>query len=223
MGLKILITGATGMLGGGVLRECLDNDDVSSVVSLSRSSVNISSPKLMEILLPDFSDLSSVEDKLSGFDACFYCLGTTSNGMSEQDYRKITLDLTLVFAQKILKLNPEGTFTFVSAEGSDPNGKSMWARVKGEAEQAVLNLGFKKAFIFRPAVTYPDNGVEIRSKSNRFAMYIIKPLYPILKRLLPNMVTTTSRFGRAMINVSKDGFDKNILGCKEINQITGQV
>ena len=207
------------MLGGGVLKECLDNESVSSIVSVSRSSVNISSSKLEEIILPDFTNLSSVEEKLGGFDACFYCLGTSSSGLSEEEYRRITIDISMLFAKNILELNPEIIFTFISAEGSDINGKAMWARVKGEAEKAILNLGFKDAFIFRPAVTYPDNDIEIRSKMNRYAMYFIRPLYPILKIFSPNMVTTTSKFGKAMIHVVKFGFDTEILGCKEVNQI----
>lgn len=220
MGFKVLITGATGFLGGGVLQECLENQSISSIVSISRRSVNISSPKLEEIILPDLSDLSSIATKLDGFDACFYCLGTSSSGLSEDVYRSITLDLSVHFAKHILAVNPDIAFVFVSAEGSDIHGKAMWARVKGEAEKAILDLGFKNTFIFRPAITYPDNKVEIRSKMNRYAMYIIKPLYPVLKRLFPNMVTTTSKFGKAMIHVTESGFDKKILGCKEINAIT---
>ena len=220
MGLRVLITGATGFLGGGVLQECLENNQVSSVVSISRSSVNISSDKLEEIILPDFSNLSAIEQKLEGFDACFYCLGASSNGMSEQAYRSVTLALSQTFADKILQLNPEISFSFISAEGADINGKAMWARVKAEAEQAILNTGFKSAYVFRPAITYPDNNVEIRSKMNRYATYVIKPLYPLLKRLIPNMVTTTSKFGKAMIHVTKFGFDKQVLGCKEINYLT---
>lgn len=220
MGLRVLITGATGFLGGGVLRECLDDDAVSSIVSISRSSVNIASPKLEEIILPDVTNLASVEEKLSNFDACFYCLGTSSSGLSEEEYRRITVDLSISFASQIRELNPEITFTFISAEGSDINGKAMWARVKGEAEQAILDMGFKNTFIFRPAVTYPDKNIEIRSRMNRYAMYMIKPLYPVLKRVFPNMVTTTSKFGQAMIYVASSGFEQNILGCKEINRIT---
>lgn len=220
MGLRVLITGATGFIGGGVLKECLDNDRVDSIVSVSRNSVNIASPKLEEVILPDLSSLEGLDDKLNGFDACFFCLGTSSNGLSEKEYRSITIDLSLKFATKVLALNPDISFTFVSAEGADINGKAMWARVKGEAEKAILALGFKSSFIFRPAVTYPDNDIEIRSKMNRYAMYVIKPLYPLLKILLPNMVTTSSKFGKAMIHVVEFGFDKEILGCREVNQIT---
>jgi len=219
MGLRVLITGATGFLGGGVLQECLANESISSIVSISRSSVNISSSKLEEIILPDFNDLSSLEEIPGGFDACFYCLGTSSNGLSEDEYRRVTIDISISFAKKILKINPDIAFTFISAEGSDINGKAMWARIKGKAEQEILELGFKHVFIFRPAVTYPDSNIEIRSKMNRYALYIIKPIYPLLKILFPNMVTTTSKFGKAMIHVVTAGFENRILGCKEINQI----
>lgn len=220
MGLRVLITGTTGLIGGGVLKEYLENESVSSIVSVSRSSVNISSPKLEEIILPEVTNLSGVEEKLSGFDACFYCLGASSSGLSEKEYRGITIDTSMIFAKKVLELNPEITFTFISAEGSDINGKAMWAKVKGEAEKKILDLGFMNAFIFRPAITYPDNDIEIRSKMNRYAVkFFIKPLYPALKVFIPNMITTTSKFGKAMIHVAKHGFDKEIIGSKEVNQI----
>ena len=140
MGLRVLITGATGFIGGGVLKECLENESISSIVSVSRNSVNVSSSKLEEIILPDLTDLSGIEEKLSGFDACFYCLGTSSSGLSEEEYRTITVDLSMSFSKKILELNPEITFSFISAEGADINGKAMWAKVKGEAEKKILDL-----------------------------------------------------------------------------------
>jgi uncharacterized protein YbjT (DUF2867 family) len=213
----VIIFGATGMVGQGVLRECLLDDDVKRVLVVSRRATGTTHPKLTEVVHSNLFDLEPIKDKLAGYDACFFCLGVSSFRMKEQDYRRVTYDLTLSAARILAALNPEMTFVYVSGAGTDSttSGRVMWARVKGETENALLELPFK-AYMFRPGYIQPMHGVK--SKTGLYAAaYKVGALYPLFKRLFPNRVTTTELVGRAMIAVAKSGAPKHILETSDIN------
>jgi uncharacterized protein YbjT (DUF2867 family) len=221
MNLKVVITGATGMVGKGVLLECLDSREVDSVLLINRRSIDMNHPKLEEIVHNDFYDLSSIENQLIGYDACFFCLGVSAYRMSEEDYSKITYDLTLHFANTLLKLNPEMTFCYVSGQGTDSTEKSrmMWANVKGKTENALLALPFKKAYMFRPGFIQPMRGIKSSTKMYNTMYAIVKPFTPVLKSLFPKSITNTDKVGKAMINCVKIGYNKTHLENKDINQL----
>ena len=169
--MKIILFGASGMVGQGTLRECLLDPEVTTVLSIVRGSTGQQHAKLREIVHKDFFDFSSIESELAGFDACFFCLGISSAGMSEEKYRHITYDITLAAAQTLVKLNPNMTFIFVSGAGTDSSerGSSMWARVKGQTENALRRLPFKAAYMFRPAVIVPLHGIKSRTTIYRLS------------------------------------------------------
>lgn len=211
--MKVIITGATGMVGKGVLLECLDHAEVSEVLSISRRTLGIEHPKLKELLHPDFSEFASVKTQLIGYDACYACMGVSSAGMDEPTYTKLTYDYTLALAKELYLLNPEMTFTYVSGQGTDSSekGKSMWARVKGKTENDLIKLGFKQAFIFRPGAIIPKKGVQASSKLYRVLIKYLKWLLFIIKAIAPKSVVDTEQIGLAMINATKDGYNKNVL------------
>jgi uncharacterized protein YbjT (DUF2867 family) len=217
---KVLLFGASGMVGQGVLRECLLDPRVEAILSIGRSSTGQSSAKLHEIRLPDVGDLSGVEDRLRGYDACFFCLGVSSAGMSEADYRRVTHDLTVRVAQTLVPLNPGTTFVYVSGAGTDSSeqGRSMWARVKGQTENELLRMPFKAAYMFRPAIIQPLHGIRSKTRGYRIAYALIWPFLPLLKALSSNSVTTTERVGRAMIRVALESPPTRILSTREINE-----
>jgi uncharacterized protein YbjT (DUF2867 family) len=217
---KVILFGATGMVGQGVLRECLLDPTVQHVLSIVRSSTGQQHSKLTELIHRDFFDYSAVESQLTGYDICFYCLGVTSSGMSEESYSRVTFDMTMAAAQTLVRLNPAMTFIFVSGSGTDSTekGPTMWARVKGKTENALLHLPFKAAYIFRPAGIQPLHGIKSRTASYRIIYALAKPIFPLLRLLLPNYITTTEHLGRAMIRVAQSGFPKQILEAREINQ-----
>jgi uncharacterized protein YbjT (DUF2867 family) len=219
--MKVLILGASGMVGQGVLRECLLDPEVSRVVSVGRSALPANDPKLVDLIAPDLFDLSSLESQLAGLDACFFCLGVSSAGMKEAAYARITYDLTLSIAAMLAKLNPGMTFIYVSGEGTDSTetGRSMWARVKGRTENALFRLPFKAAYMFRPGFIQPLHGIRSKTKLYDVIYRFAAPLLPILKRVMPNMVTTTERVGRAMLIVAKQGAPKRILATRDINAL----
>jgi uncharacterized protein YbjT (DUF2867 family) len=221
--LRIILFGATGMVGQGVLRECLLDPDVDAVVSIGRGATGQAHPKLREIVRADLRDLSAVEPALSGFDACFFCLGVSSAGMKEEDYRRVTYDLTLAVAATLARRNPAMTFIYVSGAGTDSteHGRSMWARVKGETENALLRLPLR-AFLFRPAGIVPLHGITSKTRWYRIAYALTRPLWPVLLKLFPQFVTTTERVGRAMLRVAGNGFPKPILESRDINDLAGQ-
>ena len=195
--MKVLLFGASGMVGQGVLRECLLDPEVTTVLSIVRSSTGQQHPKLREIVHKDFLDFSSIESELSGFDACFFCLGVSSAGMSEENYRRITYDITLAAAQTLVKLNPNMTFVYVSGAGTDSSerGRVMWARVKGQTENALLRLPFKAAYMFRPAVIVPLHGIKSRTMLYRIPYAVLGPLLPLLKRLSRSMSPPPRNWG----------------------------
>ena len=211
------------MVGQGVLRECLLDPDVESVVAVVRTSTLLLHDKLGEIVHPDVSDLSAIEDRLSGYDACFFCLGVSAVGMTEEAYRRLTYDLTVSVARTLAKLNSTMTFIYVSGAGTDSTerGRMMWARVKGRTENALLQMPFKAVFLFRPAYIQPLHGIRTKTRWYGAAYALMRPLYPLWKMLFPNYVTTTECVGSAMLGVAKPGFPKPVLENRDINQMCG--
>ena len=220
MKIKAIITGSTGMLGKGVLLECLESPDIESVLVINRHPVGLKHEKLKEIILTDFHDLSSIKEQLAGYNTCYFCLGISAAGMSEKDYSRITYDLTLNFAQTLLSLNPELTFCYISGAGTDSREKSrmMWARVKGKTENALLALPFKTAYMLRPAYIQPMKGIRSSTRIYNIFYTILKPLYPILKAF-PKIVTNTEKLGKAMIKLVLMNYNKKILENIDINKL----
>ena len=220
MKINAIITGATGMVGKGVLLECLESPDVESVLLITRNPIGMQHDKIIEIIHSDFKNLTLLKDEIAKYDTCFFCAGITSAGKSEAEYRRITYDLTLGFAKSMVEINPQVTFCYVSGAGTDSTekGKSMWARVKGETENALLKLPFNKVYMFRPALIQPMKGIKSRTGIYNFTYVLMKPFYPIL-RSFPKIFTTTELFGKAMLNVIKMGYDKSILENIDINLI----
>jgi uncharacterized protein YbjT (DUF2867 family) len=217
--MKVILFGATGMVGQGVLRECLLDPDVGEVLVVGRSAIAQQHEKLNQILVKDLADPSSVESKLSGYDTCFFCLGVSSVGMSEDDYRRVTYDLTLKIAATLIKHNPAMTFIYVSGAGTDSteHGRVMWARIKGKTENALLAMPFKAAYMFRPGYIQPMHGVRTKTRLYGAIYAVVAPLYPVLKKFLPRYVTTTEQLGRAMLSVAETGFPKQVLESSDIN------
>jgi uncharacterized protein YbjT (DUF2867 family) len=201
------------MVGQGVLRECLLADDVHRVLVIGRSVTGQQHPKLAEVVRADLYDYSDIEDRLIGYDACFFCLGTSAAGKSEDEYRRVTYDLTLAAATTLARLNPRMTFVYVSGSGTDSSeqGRVMWARVKGATENALLQLPFKAAYMFRPAAILPMHGETSKTKLYRVAYAVARPLLPLLLRLFPSYVTTTEILGRAMLDAARNGAPSPIL------------
>ncbi len=218
MKINAIITGATGMVGEGVLHECLLHPNVESVLVINRKPCEVKHEKLKEIIHKDLFDLSSIEDQLTGYNACYFCAGVSSVGKKENEYKRITYDLTMHFAKTLLKLNPDMTFCYVSGVGTDSTekGKSMWARVKGKTENDLLELQFKAAFMFRPGYIQPTKGLR-----NTYNIYkVAAPFYPLWKLLFSKYVCTLKELGLSMIQVSLYGSDRQILECRDIDQQT---
>ncbi|MEP6796324.1 MAG: epimerase [Saprospiraceae bacterium] len=216
--LSVIITGSTGMVGRGVLLECIDSPVVESVLVVNRSPIDIKHPKLKEILIKDLTDPES-KSNLKGYNACFYCMGITSVGATEEHYTHIMHDLTIVFAQTALSVNPDMTFCFVSGAGTDSSekGGQMWARVKGRTENDLLKLGFNKAYMFRPGLILPKRGIRSRTGWYNFFYTMTKPLTFLFKRM-PKYVTDTTTLGNAMIQVCSQGYPLVILESIDINK-----
>jgi uncharacterized protein YbjT (DUF2867 family) len=216
--MNAILFGATGMVGQSVLRECLLDPDVQKVISIGRSETTRRHPKLRQLVLPDLFNLAPIESELAGFDACFFCLGVTSAGMSEESYRRITQELTLSVARTLVRLNPAMTFLYVSGAGTDSTeqGRIMWARVKGATENALLHMPFKAAYMIRPAAILPQNGIKSRTRLYQAFYTLGRPLFPILKALLPRYVTTTEILGRAMVRIAKQGAPKQVIESWDI-------
>jgi nucleoside-diphosphate-sugar epimerase len=214
--IRVIITGATGMVGEGVLIECLADNAVTAVLVINRRPCGISHPKLQEVIHPDFYDLSAVEDLLTGFDACFFCAGVSSVGMKEEDYYRLTYALTMHVAGTLAKLNPEITFCYVSGAGTDSTekGRIMWARVKGKTENSLMNLPFRAAYNFRPGFLEPTQGM----KNIKYYKYI-GWLTPILRVLTPKYISSLRELGRAMINAATKGYEKHILEVPDIKAL----
>lgn len=219
--MKVIITGSTGMIGKGVLLECLDHKDISAVLCIGRNSTGEKHPKLKEILHKDFADFSSIQGKLSGYDACYYCMGVSAAGMNEEKYTRMTYDYTMSLANTLLGLNKDMTFIYVSGVGTDSTekGRQMWARVKGKTENDLLNLGFKKAFMFRPGAIVPLRGIKSRTALYQFMYDYMGWLLWLMKTFSPDSVTDTTKIGLAMIGISKIGSNKKVLMPMDINEL----
>ena len=219
MKLKVIITGSTGMVGKSVLLECIDRPEIESILVINRRPLDIKHDKMTEILLNDFFNLSAIEDNLRGYDACYFCLGVSAFRMSEADYTRITYDLTLHFADTVLKLNPDLQFCYVSGQGTDSSeiGRVMWARVKGRTENALLNMPFNKSYMFRPGFIQPMKGIRSSTKLYNALYVVFKPFYPLLKALFPKQITSSVQIGNAMINIVIYGSEKIHLNNNDIN------
>lgn len=221
--MNVILLGATGMVGQGVLRECLLDPEVESVLVLGRHATEQHHEKMREILRTDLSDLSAMEGNLSGYDACFFCLGVSSAGMNEEAYRRVTYDLTISVARTLAKLNPRMTFLYVSGTGTDSteHGSMMWARVKGKTENALLRMPFQGVYMFRPGYIQPLHGIRTKTKLYRVFYAIVGSLYPLWRVLFSKYVTTTECIGRAMLHVAKRGAPKSVLENQDINNVCG--
>jgi uncharacterized protein YbjT (DUF2867 family) len=219
--MKVILFGATGMIGQGVLRECLLDPNVESVLAIGRSTPRQQHEKLRTLVHTDFLDFSSIRNHLSGYDACFFCLGVSSVGMKEKDYQRVTYDITLAVAQTLVELNQNMTFIYVSGAGTDSTeqGRSRWARIKGRTENALLKLPFKAAYMFRPAYIQPMHGIVSKTTLYRVFYAVMGHLLPVLKVLHPKYVTTTEQVGHAMIKVAKYGAPKRVLENQDINTV----
>lgn len=218
---KVVLFGATGMVGSGVLLECLDSPRVSSIIAVSRSTSGRAHPKLREIIHADFLDFGPLSAELAGSDACFFCLGVSSAGMSEPDYTRLTHDVTIAAANALLAVSPQLTFIYVSGQGTDgtEKGRSMWARVKGKTENDLLAMPFKAAYMFRPGYIQPMRGVRSKTRLYQTFYDLGGWLYPLLRTLAPRLVTTTANVGRAMIEVAAEGYSKTILSSADISAV----
>jgi len=219
--MKVILFGATGMVGQGVLRECLLDPRVEAVLSIGRNTTGQPHPKLTERVQKDLFDYSEDEVRFKGYDACFFCLGISSAGMKEADYRRITRDLTLAAAEPLARLNPGMTFIYVSGTGTDSSekGRVMWARVKGETENALLKLPFKAAYMFRPGIIRPLHGIRSKTPLYRAFYVLAAPLLWFLGAVSPRLLTTTEQVGRAMINTALNGAPKILLEGADINRL----
>jgi len=219
--MKVLLFGATGMVGQGVLRECLQAPDVVLVQVVGRTPSGINHPKLRELLHADLWNLAAVENRLSGFDACFFCLGVSAAKVTAEEYERITYGITLAAAETLVRLNPDMTFIYVSGAGtnSSEQGRTVWARVKGKTENALLRLPFKGAYMFRPGIIEPVHGAKSKTGLYRIFYGISKPLLPLLRWLLPDYVLTTDEIGLAMLKVARIGAPKKILESRDIRAI----
>ena len=208
--MKVIIFGATGMVGQGALRESLLAADVEEVLVVGRRPTGVRHPKLREVTLTDFADLTPIEDQLRGFDACFYCLGVSSVGLDEAAYSRISYDYPVAAAHKLAELNPAMTFIYVSGAGTKPDGRQMWARVKGRTEIEVIKT-FPNGYGFRPGFVQPTHGATSSTRLYRVAYTLTAPLIPLLRRVAPKFVTSTDEVGRAMLRAARGGFSDRIV------------
>jgi uncharacterized protein YbjT (DUF2867 family) len=207
--LKVIITGATGMVGEGVLLHCLQSEEIAEVLMINRKAFGLTHPKLRELLVGDFNKLADFDTQLSGFDACFYCAGVSSLGMNEAEYTRITYDTTLNFAKVLYEINPEMVFNFVTGTLTKTSGAQMWQRVKGRTEDALMSLGFKGQYNFRPGFMKPVNG-------QKNVRWFFKPFVAILPYLIPKQSLTLDQVGQAMIHTVTKGYQKQVLEISDI-------
>ncbi len=219
--MKVIITGSTGMIGKGVLLECLDDKRVDEVLLVNRNSLGMEHPKLKEVLLKDFSDPSTIQENLKAYDVVYFCLGVSAGGMNEEDYTKITYGFTINFAKAYKEVNPEGSFFYVSGQGTDSSekGRMMWARVKGKTENDLMKMGFKNALMFRPGGIRPMRGIKSRTKSYQRVYNIINPFWGFFEWIMGDSLTNTTIIGQAMINGLATNAGTMVLEPKAINKL----
>lgn len=217
--MKAIITGSTGMVGKGVLLECVDDPSVGEVLVINRSPLGMNNSKIKEIIHKDFNDFSPIKDQLKGYDACFHCMGVSSAGISEEKYTNITYGMSEALASTLFSANPDMIFTYVSGAGTDSTekGNTMWARVKGKTENMILNMGFKDAYAFRPGAILPERGLKSSTKLYNALYIVTRPLFPLMRRI--KSITTTTKLGRAMINVYNHPQPSKHLEGADINRI----
>ncbi len=205
------------MVGEGVMHECLNNPDVEEVLVINRHTSGVQHPKLKEIIHNTFYDFSAIKEQLKGYNACFFCLGTTSVGKKEDEYTKITFDITKALADTLVKFNPDMTFCYISGAATDSTekGRIMWARVKGRTENYILNLGFRQAFAFRPAIIIPTKGLKNTLSFYKYLFFLL----PVVKLFFPKHICSLKEIGLAMINSAKAGYDKNVLEVEDIKKL----
>jgi uncharacterized protein YbjT (DUF2867 family) len=215
---RVLLFGASGMVGQGVLRECLASPEVAEVLCVGRRKLDVAHPKLRQVVQADVTDLSSIRDELGSFAACFFPLGVSSAGMEEDEYRRLTYDLTMAIASQLALANPRMTFVYVSGAGTDSSGKgrSMWARVKGKTENDLLAL-FPNAYMFRPGLIRPMDGIVSRTPMYRRLYVVLSPFVALVSKVAPDSMNTTRTVGQAMLSVARHGFPKKVLAPKDIN------
>jgi len=220
--MRVLIFGATGMIGRGVLLDCLRDSDIRLVATLGRTATGLHDPKLQEIVHRNLLEYAGMEESLTGFDACFFCLGVASAGMKEADYTRVTYGYTIAAAEILSRLNPDMTFIFVSGSGTDSSekGRAMWARVKGRTENALLKLPLQ-AYMFRPGFIEPMDGIQSKTPLYRKFYTVLGPLFPLMRRAFPNQVLSTRQIGQAMLNIARRGYAKRILEPKDIRAAAG--
>jgi uncharacterized protein YbjT (DUF2867 family) len=219
--MRVILFGATGMVGQGVLRECLSDPHVERVLTIGRTVTGWPDAKLKEIVHKDFLNFTPIEAGLSGYDACFFCLGVSAIGMSEAEYRQVTYSYAMAAAETLVRLNPEMTFEYISGAGTDSseNGRTRWARVKGMTENALMGLPFKAVYALRPGYIQPMHGIKSKTIWYQALYTLMAPLYPIWNAMLPSYVTTTEKLGRAMIAIAKRGAPKRVLENRDINAL----
>jgi uncharacterized protein YbjT (DUF2867 family) len=212
---RVIIFGATGMVGQGTLRESLLASDVEQVLTVVRHSTGVRHPKLREVTLADFADLTPIEGELAGYDACFYCLGISSLGVDEATYTRICHDYPIAAARTLAKINPETTFVYVSGASTDIDSRQMWARVKGRTEKTIIDL-LPNGYAFRPGFIQPTYGARSKTGWYRTVYAITAPLVPLFERVAPRFVTTTDRLGRAMLHAARTGFPSHIVENQDL-------
>jgi uncharacterized protein YbjT (DUF2867 family) len=218
---RALIYGVTGMVGQGVLRECLAAADVEFVQAIGRTPLGLRNPKFQELICQDLSDTSGIESQLRNFDAGFFCLGVSAAGLTEQQYSRLTYELTVTIATALASLNPQMTFVYVSGAGTDSTeqGRTMWARVKGRTENALRRLPFKAVYLFRPGLIQPLDGIQSKTRSYRIFYKLARPLFPLLRMVMAGQMQTTAEIGQAMLQVVRHGAPHAVLESRDLSKL----
>jgi uncharacterized protein YbjT (DUF2867 family) len=219
--MKVILFGGTGMVGQGVLRECVEDSGVEQVLMVVRKATGVASPKVVELVHDDFFDWTGVEERFAGFDTCLFCLGVSALGMKEAEYRRTTYDLTMAVAEMLVRVGSLRTFEYISGVGTDANGRQMWARVKGSLENALMAMPFPQVFCVRPGYIQPMHGVRSKVGWYNGIYAALSWMYPVLKKLAPKYVTSTEELGRAMIAIARKGYPKKVVEMRDIHIAAG--